>query len=65
MTTGGTGSEMRRVALMWPSLAATTTSRDQVRRYPARGRQLCILSLHLKEEIHFQSVLAHMAIHNS
>ena len=26
ITTGGTGSEMRRVALIWPSLAATTTS---------------------------------------
>ncbi len=49
VTTGGTGSEMRRVALMWPSLAATTTSRDQVRRHPARGRQPRILSLHLKE----------------
>ena len=39
ITTGGTGSEMRRVALIWRSLAATTTSRDRVRRRPARGRQ--------------------------
>jgi hypothetical protein len=49
ITMGGARSEMWRFALMWPSLAATTTSRDQVRRHPARGRQLCILSLHLKE----------------
>ncbi len=49
VTTGGTGSEMRRVALMWRSLAATTTSRDQVRRHAACGRQPRILSLHLKE----------------
>jgi hypothetical protein len=49
MTTGSTGSEMRRVALMWPSLAAMTTSRDQVRRHAARGRQQRNLSLYLKE----------------
>jgi hypothetical protein len=49
ITTGGTGSEMRRVALIWTSLAATTTSRDRVRRRPARGRQPRILSLYLKE----------------
>jgi hypothetical protein len=34
---------------MWPSLAATTTSRDQVRRHAARGRQLRILSLYSKK----------------
>ncbi len=31
------------------SLAAMTTSRDQVRRHPARGRQPRISSLYLKE----------------
>jgi hypothetical protein len=49
ITTGGTRSEMWRVAMIWPSLAATTTSLDQVRRRPARGRQPRILSLYLKE----------------
>ena len=49
ITTGGTRSEMWRVAVIWPSLAATTASLDQVRRHPARGRQPRILSLYLKE----------------
>jgi hypothetical protein len=47
MTTGGTGSEMRRVALMWRSLAATTTSRvtkcvAMLRADGSRASCLCI-----------------------